>query len=98
MRRYAQNTFVSTDKSISEISNTVRRYGAFEFTHADCALKGDDKALHTGVHGEVEYGIIQPDRQVVAARGAPVVLLLYRTDGCGLESFHLGLRRLAVKP
>jgi len=35
MRRYAQDTSVSTDKSISEIRNTVLRYGASEFMHAE---------------------------------------------------------------
>lgn len=41
MRRYAQDTSVSTDKSISEIRNTVRRYGASEFMHAE----GDTQAV-----------------------------------------------------
>lgn len=35
MRRYAQDTSVSTDKSIAEIRNTVRRYGASEFMHVE---------------------------------------------------------------
>ncbi len=35
MRRYAEDTSVSTDKSIAEIRNTVRRYGASEFMHAE---------------------------------------------------------------
>lgn len=41
MRRYAEDTSVSTDKSIAEIRNTVRRYGASEFMHAE----GDTQAV-----------------------------------------------------
>ena len=41
VRRYAEDTSVSTDKSIAEIRNTVRRYGASEFMHAE----GDTQAV-----------------------------------------------------
>lgn len=41
MRRYAEDTSVSTDKSIAEIRSTVRRYGATEFMHAE----GDVQAV-----------------------------------------------------
>lgn len=34
-RRYAEDTSVSTDKSIMEIRSTVRRYGATEFMHME---------------------------------------------------------------
>jgi len=40
-RRYAADTSVSMDKSIAEIRNTVRRYGASEFMHAE----GDTQAV-----------------------------------------------------
>lgn len=41
VRRYAEDTSVSTDKSIAEIRSTVRRYGATEFMHAE----GDTQAV-----------------------------------------------------
>jgi hypothetical protein len=41
MRRYAEDTSVSTDKSIAEIRNTVRRYRNSEFMHAE----GDTQAV-----------------------------------------------------
>lgn len=42
-RRFAADTSVSTDKSIAEIRQTVRRYGATEFAH----LEGEHGAAVT---------------------------------------------------
>lgn len=59
MTRYAQDTSVSTDKSIAEIRSTIRRYGASEFAHMEGEREA--KIIFTMRSRRIMFRLTMPD-------------------------------------
>lgn len=58
-RRYAADTSVPMDRSISEIRTTIRRYGASEFAHME---SGTQAAIHFFMRGRrILFRLAMPD-------------------------------------